>query len=189
MGGMELGFAETCQEKWRLLSHYFPSKLGGAPSWLSFNGVPDYESLKCDNCSKTCKFLLQIYSPDDDSVSCNNSTALTGDNSSYNQAYHRTVFLFVCDNSGCKKRTFKCFRSQLDRSNEFYSSAPPNDDYFDESVDYPKVENHRTVCAVCYCTATKKCSGCGGVAYCSREHQTVHWKYEHKQRCKAIEGE
>ena len=32
-----------------------------------------------------------------------------------------------------------------------------------------------------------KCSGCGVVKYCSREHQTLDWKWEHKFECtKAI---
>lgn len=177
--GMELGFAEVCEEKWRLLSHLFPSKLGGPPSWLSFDGVPGYDSLKCDHCSRTCKFLLQIYSPDDDS----NNIDGRGDNSN-NQAYHRTIFLFVCDNSGCTNRTLKCLRSQLSRCNDFYDSAPPDDDSFDEYAEYPRVEDKQTVCAVCHCSATKKCSGCTRVSYCSKEHQTMHWKHGHKQECK-----
>eukprot|EP00656_Telonema_subtile_P006759 TRINITY_DN13149_c0_g2_i2.p1 TRINITY_DN13149_c0_g2~~TRINITY_DN13149_c0_g2_i2.p1 ORF type:complete len:549 (-),score=117.84 TRINITY_DN13149_c0_g2_i2:387-2033(-) len=41
-------------------------------------------------------------------------------------------------------------------------------------------------CAVCSAPA-QKCSGCGLVAYCGREHQKTHWK-QHKSDCKAAHG-
>ena len=31
---------------------------------------------------------------------------------------------------------------------------------------------------------TKKCSGCGKVSYCSKNHQTMDWKACHKDECK-----
>lgn len=169
---MDLGFAEHCVEKWRLLSHYFPSKLGGAPSWLSFENIPGYEELKCESCAKSCKFLLQIYSPDDEE-----------EDDPISHAFHRSLFVFVCDDKACTNRTFKCFRSQLPRLNDFYSSAPPNENFFDASVDYPRADKYQTVCAICRCSATKKCSQCGNKSYCSKEHQTLHWKNGHKKAC------
>jgi len=38
-------------------------------------------------------------------------------------------------------------------------------------------------CALCDKVADKLCSGCGDVAYCSKEHQKEHWA-SHKAACK-----
>ena len=35
----------------------------------------------------------------------------------------------------------------------------------------------------CGVEATKRCTACGVVGYCSREHQKSHWK-THKAECK-----
>ena len=36
---------------------------------------------------------------------------------------------------------------------------------------------------------TKKCSGCGKVSYCSKNHQLMDWKARHKKECKDPEFE
>ncbi|XP_027329818.1 ubiquitin carboxyl-terminal hydrolase 18-like [Abrus precatorius] len=41
-----------------------------------------------------------------------------------------------------------------------------------------------TLCAVCATRATKKCSRCKAVRYCSQECQQSHWKSGHKTTCK-----
>ncbi len=45
------------------------------------------------------------------------------------------------------------------------------------------------ICAKCGEPASLKCGGCGDVSYCSKEHQKVHWKKEHKGKCKAYKIE
>jgi len=39
-------------------------------------------------------------------------------------------------------------------------------------------------CALCGAVSAKKCSRCGRVVYCSRDHQMIHWKGVHKKQCK-----
>ncbi len=45
---------------------------------------------------------------------------------------------------------------------------------------------HLCVSSCCGQAATQRCAGCGLVWYCSREHQTGHWK-QHKKVCKATD--
>lgn len=171
---VDLGFAEPCKENWRLFSQYFPSKLGGSPAWLSLTSLPDYEVLRCAGCSKSCKFLLQLYSPgdEDEDASCADS-----------QTFHRAIFLFVCAENSCRARSFMCFRSQLPRRNVFYDVDPPNYDHFDKTASNLTASKHGKVCHVCYCAATKSCSQCKSYSYCSKDHQTFHWKNGHKEEC------
>ncbi|XP_061368081.1 ubiquitin carboxyl-terminal hydrolase 18-like [Gastrolobium bilobum] len=42
------------------------------------------------------------------------------------------------------------------------------------------------ICAVCATHATKKCSRCKAVRYCSRECQQSHWNSGHKTNCKDV---
>ncbi|XP_008789702.2 ubiquitin carboxyl-terminal hydrolase 18-like isoform X2 [Phoenix dactylifera] len=42
------------------------------------------------------------------------------------------------------------------------------------------------VCASCGSLATKKCSRCKSVRYCSQACQSKHWEAEHKHKCKQI---
>ncbi|MED6203637.1 hypothetical protein PIB30_001335 [Stylosanthes scabra] len=42
------------------------------------------------------------------------------------------------------------------------------------------------LCAVCSKDATKKCSRCKSVRYCSQACQQMHWKSEHKLKCKEV---
>ncbi|KLO08871.1 hypothetical protein SCHPADRAFT_592111 [Schizopora paradoxa] len=42
-------------------------------------------------------------------------------------------------------------------------------------------------CPVCNVQATKRCSRCGSVHYCSKEHQTEHWSM-HKRYCKNMQS-
>lgn len=41
-------------------------------------------------------------------------------------------------------------------------------------------------CAACGGVASKKCSGCKRVRYCSQECQTKHWQSDHKFKCKQM---
>ena len=97
---VDLGFVEKV-ENWRLLSHYFPSKVGGKPSWLSLKPLPASDQLKCQKCNKPCVFLCQIYAPD----------------SNHTFSFHRTLFVFICKYPKCCVRNtsgnIRVFRSQL----------------------------------------------------------------------------
>ena len=57
--------------------------------------------------------------------------------------FHRTLFLFVCRDPACSKTddssNFLAFRSQLPRTNPFYSFDPP--DYDTKKVDVTKFHN------------------------------------------------
>ena len=56
---VDLGFAEKVDKPWRLMSIFFPSKIGNRPAWLSLKGVPSLDDLLC-KCGKSCTFLLQV---------------------------------------------------------------------------------------------------------------------------------
>lgn len=182
---VDLGFAEKCDDYWRLLSHYFPSKLGGPPAWLSLTCVPGFDQLKCIGCEQTCKFLLQIYSPSP--LDSGESALRSGfvDSKPEDDAFHRTLYVFVCAERSCVKRSFLCFRSQLPQINEFYSSSPPDENFFDESAAYPKVSDFIKVCQVCHCSSSKSCAKCRSVSYCSKNHQAIDWRTGHKADCSA----
>ncbi|GMI89250.1 ubiquitin-specific protease 19 [Hibiscus trionum] len=57
---------------------------------------------------------------------------------------------------------------------------------FDREPTMPSipVDNDVSTCAVCANPAPKKCSRCKSVRYCSLTCQQVHWKDEHKTKCK-----
>ncbi|KAE8718916.1 Ubiquitin carboxyl-terminal hydrolase 19 [Hibiscus syriacus] len=65
--------------------------------------------------------------------------------------------------------------------------------YFEVEADFDRestmpsipIDNNRvSTCAVCSNPAPKKCSRCKSVRYCSLTCQQVHWKDEHKTKCK-----
>ncbi|RWS28872.1 programmed cell death protein 2-like protein [Leptotrombidium deliense] len=168
---VDLGFVEDIDDLYlfKLKSKYFPSKVGGKPSWLSLTHLPSSEQLKCELCSHPLILLLQIYCPIDD----------------LSTAFHRTIFIFCCVQPNCGGG-FKVFRSQLKRFNAFYDSEPPDYEAVEEKLDYdPKPENFGVkLCSVCGCFADKICSACKEVTYCSREHQKFDWKQNgHKELC------
>ncbi|KAG8444348.1 hypothetical protein GDO86_009510 [Hymenochirus boettgeri] len=160
---MELGFVEE-GEAWRLCSPQFPSKVGGRPAWLGEVGVPGPDALQCGLCGKQLAFLLQVYAPSAGS-------------------FHRTVFLFCCRNPCCHKGTeTQCLK--LPRKNDTYSYNPPPDTGPDgeECITY-QLKCGLHLCRVCGCLGPKTCSKCHNVNYCSKEHQLMDWKLEHKKLC------
>jgi pre-rRNA-processing protein TSR4 len=169
VNNVELGFVEKV-ESWKLLSHLFPSKVGGKPAWLSLKPLPERDDLKCRKCQKPSVFLAQIYSPESDDPS-----------------FHRTLFLFICKDPACcahnSSDNIRVFRSQLARVNEFYSTIPPNYENFSWEASFPSAWDFQDLCEVCGCHAPNKCAKCRGAAYCSREHQIIGWKSGHKAQC------
>ena len=168
---VDLGYAEVVSdgELFRLSSKYFPCKIGGKPAWLAFDKLPSAEELQCKTCLKQTSFLMQLYAPIEGNPN----------------AFHRSIFMFVCTNAICVSPTILCFRSQLERKNRFYSSDPPNYSESEEESNLVKLENSGVnLCELCGCSANKKCGACHEVWYCSKEHQTWDWKEgKHKVNC------
>lgn len=112
MSRVDIGFAEPC-EKWILSSRFFPSKVGGKPAWLNLEHIPRAEDLQCESCKDPCIFLCQVYAPYEEDT----------------DAFHRTIFIFVCKNPQCcrpnENGNVKVLRSQLGQHNKFYPSDPP----------------------------------------------------------------
>ena len=112
---VDLGFLETDYEAWEVESRFFPSKVGGKPAWLDLKYLPAVSEMLCPDCQMPRKFLLQVYAPD------NNSS----------QAFHRTIFLFICTTNSCWTESDRSpvlvLRSQLCRDNDYYPSSPPEE--------------------------------------------------------------
>lgn len=167
---VELGFVEEPENPCLLDSHYFPSKIGGKPSWLSFKPLPSSNLLKCSNCNQPLCFLLQIYAPD---------------NGKNIAAFHRSIFVFVCRNGQCSEinssKNFVALRCQLPRYNEFYGEYPIKSD--EDAEKAKKVQDFSKICAYCGSPGDKQCAKCKVAAYCDRSHQVAHWKMIHKNQC------
>lgn len=165
---VDLGFVEKC-DGWRLESRFFPSKVGGKPAWLNLKDIPGEKNLRCEYCQEPCIFLCQIYAPYED-----NETA-----------FHRTIYVFVCKKSECCKPNesgnLKVFRSQLPRTNEFYSPEPPVEEP-NWGIDVNTTKWVKT-CQLCGIYAPNHCSKCKQVNYCCRAHQILDWKSGHKESC------
>lgn len=171
MSHVDIGFVEKI-DKYLLKSHYFPSKIGGKPSWLSLRNLPTIQDSQCSSCSAPLIFLAQIYAPFEEDP----------------ENFHRTIFVFICRNPTCSKSNdssgVRVWRSQLRRDNDFYSSEPPNDDETDFNP-----AKFVTTCHLCGCRSEKHCSKCKVVSYCSREHQVADWKAGHKTNCGHVSTE
>ncbi|OTF71754.1 programmed cell death protein 2-like protein, partial [Euroglyphus maynei] len=165
---IDLGFAEPFTDNWLSKSKYFPSKIGGRPSFLVLKPILGYDQLSCPKCQKTMRFILQLYAPIE----------------SNEQAFHRHLFVFGCGRQEQCANQFIVFRCQLPRTNEFYSYDPPDYDKDDVEYDPNPTKFCQLLCPICGLHATKRCSQCLKVSYCSREHQIAHWKKGgHKNKC------
>jgi hypothetical protein len=176
-GTVSLGFAELPEAQYLLESVDFPSKIGGLPAWLHPAGVPVNKN-RCPHCGMPLTFLLQLYAE---------ATASNG--FPREDAFHRSLFLFTCRDSSCHSKPppalppFRVWRSQLPRHSPFYSATPP--DYSRAPAPGTSLagEGAGARCTLCGGPATKRCSGCQAVAYCSAEHQREDWKLVHKYVC------
>jgi len=168
MTTVDLGFLETDYEAWEVESRHFPSKVGGKPAWLDLKDLPSVSQMECQHCHRPRKFLLQVYAPDNN----------------LSQAFHRTIFLFICTNNSCwvESRTpVLVLRSQLGRENDFYPSEPPEGcvSWRPDLV----VGVDCAVCCVCGARGESWCSRCRAVSYCGQLHQKMDWKAGHKIAC------
>ncbi|KAK3863573.1 hypothetical protein Pcinc_030669 [Petrolisthes cinctipes] len=166
---VELGFIEKAPT-WKLQSRFFPSKVGGHPAWLALKDLPSSEELTCLRCNKPLIFLCQLYAPFHHKEEC----------------FHRTVFVFVCRDSGCcqdnDSSNIRVFRCQLPRDNEFYPYEPPKEEK--PESDGPCAGDFNNLCRICGALGPKVCGGCKMARYCSKEHQALDWKSGHKAECK-----
>ena len=176
---IDLGFAEKCEEEFRLTSISYPSKLGGKPAWLRWDKLLTESQMHCGICDKILQFLCQVYVPIELS----------------DQQYHRTLYVFCCSNGKCyntkitdsnnSSGCIKVFRSLLEETEE---------DLTEDDLDNKAEEELRkamdckeslwTMCEVCSLYGDKRCSLCQNVLYCSKEHQVFDWKVNnHKNGC------
>lgn len=161
---VDIAFAEPAENSWVLNSAHFPSKIGGKPSWLSMKDLP--RDIKCDTCNKTMTFLLQVYSPRE--AEC---------------TFHRSLFLFICNNGSCVNHRAQVFRCQLPRQNDYYSPDPPCEDASKPTLITPGQFGLK-VCAFCGASGNLSCAKCSKASYCSKDHQIVDWKQlGHKESC------
>ena len=175
---VDLGFVSAPSHPLRLTRAYFPSKVGGRPSWLNPLHLPPPSSLTCPLCGDVFVFLLQLYAPLRDIP----------------HLFHRTLFLFLCPRQSCLSRhspsspTVVCYRSQLPRINPFYSDQPARklgkkEGRLEELVEADYDGTH--LCVVCGLRGGSVCSGCKAVWYCGRRCQKRDWKMGHKGECTA----
>jgi len=173
-GSVDLGFAEKCESKIYLSSLFFPSKIGGRPSWLRWDSLPNSDALQCGHCQKQLILLCQIYVPLE--LPSNSDTA---------ELYHRTLYLFCCRNGPCSKYDsfIKAFRTErLQKTDELNYNESEKDE--DELNDLCKqMEKQYSLCNLCGCHGDKMCSSCHNVKYCCKDHQTIDWKHCHKREC------
>lgn len=193
----EMSESELQLERMQLRSPFFPSKVGGKPAWLDYNGL-DELTLDCTSCKSPLTFLLQIYAP----VNASNENIRLEQMENLDNMFHRTLFTFVCANGECKRRSFRAVRSQLPLKNEFYAAeAPPSvssdDDAAAVESDLIAVRDHLAsfykrlhelklfaLCNVCGMPSGKRCAKCTICCYCKQEHQVVDWsKLGHKVLC------
>lgn len=110
--------------------------------------------------------MLQVYSPRESE-----------------STFHRSLFLFVCNNESCVDNQSRVFRCQLPRENQFYSSESPSEDPENPTIVTPERFGLKT-CAFCGGSGHLSCAKCNKVFYCSKDHQVVHWKFlGHKESC------
>lgn len=185
VANVELGFVEKSPTL-RLISQFFPSKVGGKPAWLDLKEVPQSKELNCPICRKTMAFLLQIYCPPGE------EDELTPPNTRQ-KCFHRSLYVFCCREASCHQTSnsedhnipFIILRCQLDRRNEFYSYEPPDEDneVAESDIISPK-KFGVMLCELCGCNAgNMKCGRCQRVTYCCKVHQVLDWKMGHKATC------
>ncbi|KAG9444690.1 hypothetical protein H6P81_016030 [Aristolochia fimbriata] len=176
-----LGFVEKPKSPRFLLRELFPCKAGGVPAWLDPVDLPSGQASLCDICKEPLQFLLQVYAPLFEKAS----------------TFHRTLFVFMCSSMSCllqdqheqwkrksekPNRSVKVFRSQMHRSNTFYSSEPPMCD----GSDKPTISG-AALCSWCGTWKGEKvCGNCRSARYCSEKHQVLHWLLGHKSDCSRI---
>ncbi|XP_063947392.1 ubiquitin carboxyl-terminal hydrolase 19 isoform X5 [Daucus carota subsp. sativus] len=68
-------------------------------------------------------------------------------------------------------------RAELEASVQYGAAVAKEESVSEKLVD-------RSECALCFSVATKFCSRCKAVRYCSGKCQIIHWRQGHKQECR-----
>lgn len=106
---INLGFADKPTSNKDFAHEKFPSKIGGLPIMLF--PIENKNYFTCEFCAGKLTFLLQLYSLIDSNPN----------------AYHRTLYLFLCIKCFKIRPSFKCLRLQLPEKSEFYNSCKAKD--------------------------------------------------------------
>lgn len=162
---LQIGFAEPVGDElmfedanWK---EWDGGRIGGKPFWLNPKNLPPPKKMECEHCKEPMSFVLQIYCPLDD---------VPG-------AFHRMLYMFCCKRAGCmNKGSVKALRCQLSRKNKFFSENAVDGSTID-------ISNNKSVCAVCGFNGPLTCSACKQESYCSKSHQKLAWKAQHKASC------
>eukprot|EP00339_Tiarina_fusa_P027702 CAMPEP_0117062842 /NCGR_PEP_ID=MMETSP0472-20121206/43818_1 /TAXON_ID=693140 ORGANISM="Tiarina fusus, Strain LIS" /NCGR_SAMPLE_ID=MMETSP0472 /ASSEMBLY_ACC=CAM_ASM_000603 /LENGTH=331 /DNA_ID=CAMNT_0004782207 /DNA_START=17 /DNA_END=1009 /DNA_ORIENTATION=- len=174
---IQLGFVEEVpdDELHLLLPEYFPSKVGGKPSWIGGTALTT-EQTACPLCNQTMPLLMQLYAPL---------------NSVNEQAYHRIIFVLCCKNPICHNKPsppIRVFRSQFAKDNPFIDIDEDSDSDHENFVEPPADQFSflEGTCEICGWQAMKHCAKCKQLRYCNREHQVGDWKNGHNSECEKI---
>jgi pre-rRNA-processing protein TSR4 len=169
-----LGFVEEPEAPQYLQAYYFPSKVGGKPAWIDPLHLPSAAELACPECGDPLAFLAQVYA----------SLEVP------EEAFHRTVFVFVCRRGGCLRAgahgSIRAIRAQLPRENPYFSFHPPQDAEARAAEGKVPTEGAKQ-CAVCGLLGSSRCGRCHQTAYCCRSHQQLDWT-RHKLGCSATDA-
>jgi pre-rRNA-processing protein TSR4 len=184
--------------------------------WLDKEHLPNqfdanFDLLQCGNCNKSMVLLLQIYAPltSDDSKTledadqcfhrilyifccrngkCHHTSHVTqtqnnnNNNNNSEQAKEILSSRIISGVSNC----FVVLRSQLSELNNCYKSnlTKEGDEQWVLNTEVKK----SNTCEICGLFASKRCSACGIVYYCSREHQLLDWNLGHEKQCKIMKS-
>eukprot|EP01083_Nonionella_stella_P019511 54191_1 len=188
--GVSIAYTQEIEDECYYFRSFLPSKVGGKPAWLNPRNIPTFNDLKCQQCKKPLKFLLQLYAP----------------LYQFERSHHRILYIFICRAHECcgKPGTLKALRSQLSSQNIFYENFDSKNDYNEQDIDQKEalligklskykhlgIEPYANIpnCIVCGLHGTFQCGGCKNplVHYCSKEHQKYHWHKQHRKYCKEL---
>eukprot|EP01130_Rhizamoeba_saxonica_P001916 TRINITY_DN11736_c0_g1_i1.p1 TRINITY_DN11736_c0_g1~~TRINITY_DN11736_c0_g1_i1.p1 ORF type:complete len:382 (-),score=85.57 TRINITY_DN11736_c0_g1_i1:8-994(-) len=125
------------------------------------------------------KLLMQIYAP------------LPQPNT-----FHRVIYVFTCVRGTCISRhtsqSMRILRAQIPEDNDIYqyNDIGSEEDSASELGYIPEYtiipEKRARVCNYCGLYGTYRCNGCKLAYYCTKEHQILDWKSQHKQHCSIL---
>ena len=113
---VHLGYLDKPVNKLSTNAIFFPSFIGGSPSFLSkLRFIPDMTV--CKRCNSRLTFICQLYCPIDGNA----------------DAFHRMIYVYCCLKSKWKESTesIRVFRTQLPLENPYFSKQAPNYDLLD----------------------------------------------------------
>jgi hypothetical protein len=108
-----LGFLDTPRNSLVMKPEYTPSKLGGAPAWISPKSIPN---LWCPHCEYKLTFLLQLYANIDEPEFA---------------SVHRMLYVFVCLSEKCinTQNAVCVFTAMVPHENQVGAQFKGDEDY------------------------------------------------------------